>query len=107
MELRDLQVLGGVYVASVVVGAVVFYNEPVLSMLLLMASLAIVSYVPGYFLLKKVVENVAERLLFGSAVSVAIIGVGAYYLGLFGLQLSFSSYLLPLAVLGVGLWASR
>jgi len=107
LELHDLKVLGGVYVASVIVGAVVFYNEPVLSMLLLMASLALVSYVPGYFLLKKVVENVAERLLFGSAVSIALIGVGAYYLGLFGLPLSFSSYLLPLALLGVGVWVSR
>ncbi len=107
MEKHDFLLLGKVYVISVIVFAVVFYKEPFFSIVRLTAALAFMSYVPGFFLVKRVFDSDAFRLLFGSSISLAVIGISAYYLGLFGVQLSLSSYVLPALLLVAGLVVSR
>lgn len=86
---------------------IVFNKEPVTSTIQLTISIAAISYIPGYFLTKKILNSSAERLLYGSAISLAIIGGSAYYLGLIGIPLNITSYALPLILIIIGLVISR
>lgn len=105
--MKDMILLAQVFACSLAVFWIVFYKEPVAAIARLAISFAFVSYVPGYFLTKNFFEQKWQRLLIGSAVSIAIIGITAYYLGLLGVPLNYSSYILPLMLLAAGLVISR
>lgn len=107
MDKNDLITLGKIYLISLLIFIIVFYKEPWISVVRFTLSLAAVSYVPGYLLTKKLFETDAQRLLIGSAVSLAVIGISAYYLGIFGVPLSLSAYILPAMLIVFGIVVTR
>lgn len=107
IEKINFMLLVWIFLCSLAVFQIVFYKEPVGAIARLAVSLAFVSYVPGYFLTKKFFEHDWQRILIGSAVSIAITGISAYYLGLFGIPLSYSAYILPPVLIMIGLVMSR
>ncbi|MBI4016513.1 MAG: hypothetical protein HY363_02355 [Candidatus Aenigmarchaeota archaeon] len=104
---NELLILAKIYAASLLIFTIVFYKEPMLSLVRLTLSLAAISYVPGYLLTEKIFETNAQRLLIGSAISTAIIGISAYYLGIFGVPLSLSAYILPAVLIMFGAAVSK
>lgn len=105
--MNDTKLLIAITLALFCILLIVFYKEPVISVIQLTTSIAAISYIPGYYLTKKIFDTPAERLLYGSATSLAIIGGSAYYLGLLGFSLSITSYALPLILIIIGIVVSR
>ena len=103
MEHRDFFVLAKIFLYSLILLTIVFYNEPFFSILRYAFSLSIMTYVPGYFLTKKLLEQDDQRLLFGSMISLTIIGVTTYYLGLIGVNVHISSFMLPTLLVTTGI----
>lgn len=103
LEFNDTMILTKVFVYSFLVLKIVFYNEPFFSVLNYAIALGVITYIPGYLLTKKLLEHDEQRLLFGSMISLTIIGVASYYLGLLGMHLNLTSFLLPALLITTGL----
>ena len=103
LERNDILLLTKVFVYLFIVLKIVFYNEPFFSVVRYTFALSIMSFIPGYFLTKKILEQDTQRLLFGSMVSFTILGVVSYYAGLMGVPLHITSFVLPALLIITGI----
>ena len=100
---KNIRILLKIYFSSLIIFVIVFYKEPIISTIRITLAIAVMTYVPGYLLTKRIFEQNSQRLLFGSAISIIIIGISAYYLGLIGIQLQISAFMLPLTLILTGI----
>ena len=105
---KELWNIGLALLIGLIIFKIVFFNENLLVVLRLVLSLFWLFVIPGYFLMLYWRENLEfiERLVIGVALSAGIIGVSSYYIGLFGLNVKYHAYILPLIIILIGFTAA-
>ena len=101
---KELQYIGLLFLIVLIMFKIIFFKENFIVLLRLFFSLFWLFVLPGYFLMfywKEKLEFV-ERFIIGIALSVAIIGILSYYLGLLGLHIKFQTVILPLVLIIAG-----
>ena len=113
MEIRDelkneLKMTVYLFVGVFIVFQVVFYKTPVIQNFSAVLSLFFIFVLPGLFLTFCMRESFGfvERVVAGSLFAAAILGMATYYLGLWGLHIRISSWILPPALMLAGVCAS-
>lgn len=88
------------FVLVVLVLKIVFYEEGIFIILKVSASLLWLLVIPGYCITSIWKDMILlERIIISVPVSIAILGIGGYYFGLFGLNLKILAFLLPAIIL--------
>ena len=101
---KDLGTLAIVLGVLLMVFKIAFYKETLVNTLKLFFSLVWVFVLPGFVLMLNWHENLQffERLILGTGISAAIIGICSYYLGLLGLHTQYHGIILPFVLIGIG-----
>lgn len=83
--------MGIVYVSLLAILKIVFFKEPFLSLALVAFGIAYAFVIPGYVLMLRISKkpDFIVSLIIGSALSIAIVGISSYYIGLFGLHVKY------------------
>lgn len=95
-----ITLLGGIILFKII-----FYNETLINVVKIAASLFWLFVLPGYSIMlywEKSLDFV-ERLIVGTALSVGLEGILSYYLGLFGLHIKFHVIILPFVLILIGI----
>ena len=102
---KELQYIGLLFLLALAIFKVVFFKEDFIVLLRSVLSLFWLFVLPSYFILLYWRENLEfiERFVIGIAVSAGIIGMSSYYLGLIGLNIKYHIFLLPLALILIGM----
>lgn len=101
---REMLYLLGLFIATLTIFQIVFYKESFLVVLKVITSFYWLFILPGFSIMYYWHEtlNFLERLVLGSALSAAVIGIVSYYLGMIGFHLKYHGYVLPPILLLVG-----
>jgi uncharacterized membrane protein len=101
-ELVSLTIL---FVALVIIGKIVFYQEAIFVIARFIAAFYWLLILPGFFLMYYWKERLGflERLLLGVALGASILGISSYYLGLLGLHIKYHYMVIPSVMLIIGL----
>jgi len=93
-----------VLVVLYIIFQIVFRKENMLVVFRTVLSLFWVFVLPGYMMMLywKDKVNVLERMVFGSLLSAAVIGIFSYYLGLLGVNVNVHAVILPTVLILVG-----
>ena len=105
---RELKYIGLLLLLLIIILKIVYFKEnPVIAMRMAF-SLFWLFLLPGYFIMLYWKEKLdfVERIIAGSALSAAIIGVSSYYAGLAGLNIKYHAVVLPLALILAGITAN-
>ncbi|MBI3034079.1 hypothetical protein HYY72_02875 [Candidatus Woesearchaeota archaeon] len=96
--------LGLAYIALLIIFQAVFYRENVLVTLRSVSSLFWLFILPGFIIMLYWHESLdfLQRLIIGSALGAAIVGLLGYNLGLLGIHIMYHGIILPLAMYAVG-----
>ena len=104
--LIELKRHGLLVVALFVMLKIVFWNEQ----LVIVAKLCLLTvwmlFIPGYLLFYNTKMEYLEKIIAGSLVSAAIIGLSSYYVGLLGLHIDYHIFVLPALLILFGAWRS-
>lgn len=94
--ITDCKNLSYIYLAALILAKILFMNEIVLNILLSISAIFWIFILPGFFMTRAFgIESFLERLVIGILLSAALVGISAYYLGIFGFHLKYSSAILP------------
>lgn len=104
---RELLYIGVLLASALAIFQIVYYKENFIVALRFVLSLFWLFVIPGYFAMLYWHEKLglAERIVIGTAVSAAIVGIFSYYIGLIGLNMKYHGYLLPLLIITAGFLA--
>jgi len=82
-----------------------FYNETLLVAVKFTLTLFWLFVIPGFMIMYLWEDSLgfAERLIIGSLLNAAIVGISSYYLGLFGLNIKYHGIILPIAIILISL----
>jgi len=100
---KETLIMSILFFIGVFIMKIVFYNENIFVILRTMLSFFWLFVLPGFALMYYWHEkiNFVERFLLGVALSLAIIGIISYYLGLVGFNIKYDILLLPLVCFAV------
>ena len=106
---KELANIGLLFLLSLAIFKIVFFKENLLILLRSALSLFWLFVLPGYFAMLYWKEKLdfAERIVAGSILCAALIGIAGYYISLIGLNIKYNAVLLPLAIIIIGVLASR
>ena len=101
---KEAPYLGMVLIVLIILFKAVFFKESFLTVLRTAFSIFWLWILPGYAIMLYW-QNLSflERAVAGTAVGMAVSGIGGYYLGLIGLNLKFHAALLPILIIGITL----
>lgn len=93
------------FLAVTVIFKIVFYNEPILSILRLVASIYWLFVIPGTLISYLIFEELVfvERFVIGILMGAVLVAIPAYYLGLLGVDIRYSIFILPAAYMIISL----
>ena len=93
------------FLLSVIIFKIAFYRENLIILLRNVLALFWLFVLPGYFMMLYWNERLEflERFIVGIALSAAIIGILSYYIGLMGLNIKYHIFVLPLALILIGI----
>ncbi len=108
MVKKELAYVGVAYVASLFIFKVAFFEQDLLTLFRLVSSLFWLYVLPGYSMMLYWKGNLSllERSVVGTSLSFAVVGMLSYYLGLFGLNISYHVFVLPFLFIAGGLYFS-
>ncbi len=103
---KDMQSLTIIFIVIFILLKIFFFKESIINLIKIEASFYYLFILPGFSLLYywKNKLNFLERFIIGFAVSLAITGILSYYLGLLGINLNISSWMLPPMIIFGGLF---
>ena len=102
---KELQYIGLLFLLALAIFKIAFFKEDFIVLLRNVLSLFWLFVLPGYFILLYWREKLEfiERFVIGIALSAGIIGISSYYLGLIGLNIKYHTFVLPLALILIGI----
>jgi hypothetical protein len=100
---EDLKKLGILFIILFGIFLVLFRKENFFINLRTIFAIFWIFVLPGFFISYMLNLNFAERTVIGCAISAAIIGISAYFLGLMGINLLYTFIILPLIMIGIGI----
>lgn len=101
---RELLNIAALLVLFIVIFRIMFYRGDFISAARSVLALFWLFALPGYFLTLYWHEKLdfAERFVIGIAVSLAVVGIASYYLGIAGLNIKYHTIILPLILILIG-----
>ena len=99
----DLKKLGVLFIILFGIFLVLFRKESFFVNLRTIFSIFWIFILPGFFISYILDLNFLERTVVGCAISAAITGIFAYFLGLVGINLLYTFIILPLIIIVVGI----
>ncbi len=101
---KELQYLGILLIAALIIFKIAFFKEDTIILLRNVLSLFWLFVLPGYFIMRYWKEKIGfvERFFIGTLLSAAIIGISSYYIGIAGLNIKFHAMILPLIIIFAG-----
>ena len=101
---KEMLYLVGLFIATLIIFQIVFYKESFFVVFKVITSFYWLFILPGFSIMYYWHEtlNFLERLVLGSALSAAVIGIVSYYLGMIGFHVKYHGYVLPLILLILG-----
>ena len=105
---KEMKSVFSILLVLIVLFKVVFFKEDILVVLKIVLSIFWMFMLPGYVIMIYWSGKLdfIERLIIGTALSTAIMGVFSYYLGLAGLHIKYHTFILPLATIIFGFIAA-
>lgn len=107
LKFKDEMIYTGVvFILLNILMKIVFYKEAILNTFKISFGVFWLFVIPGYFLMYYWREELDffSRLVIGSGISGALIGMLSYYIGLIGLNLKYQAVVLPVIVILVALF---
>lgn len=103
---KELAYLLMALAAGIIIFKIVFYNESFLNVLKMVLSLLWLFVLPGYFIMFYWQEKLdfVERFIIGTALAFGLMGILSYYTGLAGITIKLHVFILPLALILIGLF---
>ena len=98
---KEFSVVGVLFIVFLIVFKILFYKESLIIVIKTVFALFWIFVLPGFALMYYWHDklNFLERLIIGITLSAALIGLLSYYLGLFGLNIKYHGFLLPILFL--------
>jgi len=95
-------------VISLIIFRLAFYKEPFSATARLVLSLFWLFVLPGYFIMLYWSNelDLKERFVIGIIFAAAVMGISSYYIGLAGINIKWHTFLLPPAIIIIGLVAN-
>ena len=102
---RELRYIGILFLLALIIFKIAFFKEDSIILLRSILSIFWLFALPGYFILIYWREKLGffERFIVGIALAAGIIGISSYYLGLIGLNIKYHIFMLPLALILIGM----
>ena len=102
----ELKYLGYLFLALLAIFKIVFYKENIFILIRTVLALFWLFILPGFALMYIWKErfDFLERLIAGSVLGIALVGLSSYYLTLFKLNIRWQYILVPLILLIVSIW---
>jgi len=102
---RELLYLAACALIIIALIKIAFFNESLISTIKTAISVFWLFMIPGYFIMLYWNQKLGftERLVIGTIMGAALIGVMSYYFGLLGVNIKFHSLFLPIAVILISL----
>ncbi|HLG25005.1 MAG TPA: hypothetical protein VI564_08805 [Candidatus Nanoarchaeia archaeon] len=102
---RELLYLAACALIIIALFKIAFFNESLISTIKTAISVFWLFMIPGYFIMLYWNQKLGftERLVIGTIMGAALIGVMSYYFGLLGVNIKFHSLFLPIAVILISL----
>ena len=102
---REFAYILFLFLIALVIFKIAFFNENIMVLLRNVLSLFWLFVLPGYFIMMYWQEKIdfIERFFIGILLSAAIIGIASYYIGLLGLNIKYHAFVMPLALILIGL----
>lgn len=99
--IKEIGIFIGIYIVLLLIFKLVFINENLFIIIKIVSSLFWLFIIPGwtitYYWRTRI--DMLERMIIGTAISAAILGIFSYYLGVLGFSISYHSIILPLIML--------
>lgn len=94
------------FLVFMIIFRVIYSKEDIITITKTVLSIFWLFVLPGFCLMYYWHENLdfVERLVIGTGLSAAVIGISSYYFGLIGLDVKYHSVILPLAMLGLAIF---
>ena len=103
---KELSYIGILFILFVLIFKIIFFKENLTVIFRTVISIFWIFALPGYFILfywhRKL--RFTERLIVGTALSIATIGIFSYYLGIIGLDIRYHTIILPLVIILISGW---
>ncbi|MFH0979310.1 MAG: hypothetical protein V1837_08505 [Candidatus Woesearchaeota archaeon] len=102
---KEISVLATLFIVLFIIAKIVFFLENFFVVLRLVASLFWLFVLPGYAIMLYWNESLdlPKRLLLGFALSAAVLGISSYYLGILGLHIRYHLFVIPTAMIILGI----
>lgn len=103
---REIAILAVLFVLILIILRIIFFNENWAGVSRVTLALFWMFIIPGYILMDFWSDklDLIERVFAGIALSLAIEGILSYYMGLIGINLAYSSVILPVAIIIAGIF---
>lgn len=94
------------FLLLLIIFKIIYSKENIITVIRTVLSIFWLFILPGFYLMYHWREKLGfgERLVIGTGLSAAIIGIVSYYLGLIGLNIKYHTVILPLVMLGLALF---
>jgi len=104
---KEMLIVGIVVIVLAAAVKIAFYNEPLMDSLRISLSLVWLFLLPGYCLLLfwRAQLAIIERIIIGFLLAAGIEALTSYYLGIGGVNVNIHHFVLPLALITIGLAA--
>ncbi len=103
----DVKILAITVVVIFILLKILFFKESITNIIKMEASFYYLFILPGFSLLYywKKELSFLERFIIGFAVSLTVTSISSYYIGLLGINLNISSWMIPMLIIIAGLFA--
>ncbi len=100
---QDSAKLAILFILVSVILKIVLYKESVLTILAVTAKLFYTMIIPGMVIFYRLDKNFMFKLILGFVFVLALTGITSYYLGIIGVHVKYHSYIIPPAIMLIGI----
>ena len=102
---KEMKYTGILFLLALAIFKIAFFKEDFIVLSRSVLSIFWLFVLPGYFILLYWRQKLEffERFIIGIALSAGVIGISSYYLGLIGLNIKYHIFVLPLALILIGI----
>ena len=102
---RESIMLLGILLAAILILKIAYYKEGLISIAKLVLSFFWIFVIPGSLLMFYYENKIGfiRRLLFGTVLGMAVVGLLSYYLGITILDFNYHAYIIPLILIAVSI----
>jgi len=100
--LSSLRWLGRSFLCAFILAQLLFWRENPIVVGRLVMNFYWLWIIPGWFIVHRWTSDPLERFIASVPISLVLIGLGGYYLGLLGLKIGYSALVIPAAAILFG-----